>query len=190
MALNVRVRCLDGSPVGERTVAVLDETGAAVAAARLGGGAEGAGSGPDGFALLDLPVPEELGMHVWRVAVSAGPGHEGASRELPFSVVPRAGREVELRLRDARTGEPVGDAAAYFYAEGLRGAPERFEGSGGTVRASVAPGRSYLVRVEATRYHEASAALEAGEGPAGLDVAMESTVWDKVSLGRGGFDQF
>ena len=58
------------------------------------------------------------------------------------------------------------------------------------MRATVAAGRAYSVRVVATRYHEGSCAIEAGADPAEKTLELQSTLWDPVGLGRGGYDQF
>ena len=124
--VNVSAKCLDGASAAGRTVAVLDETGAAVGVARLGEPRPGR---PACEVSVELRAPEGPGLYGWQVAVAADAGHRGAVRALRFSVAPRAERPVILRLSDAKTGEPVGDAAAFFYGEGLEGAPAVFGGT-------------------------------------------------------------
>lgn len=184
----VRVTCLDGAPSAGRTVAVLDENGTAVGVARLGDPQTGrAGS----EARIALQAPRDPGLYAWQVAVAADAGHQGAVRSLRFSVAPRGERPVTVRVLDAKTGEPVPDTAAFFYGEGLVGAPQSFEGdAGGVIRAAVADDRAYAVRVVAARYHEGSCAIEAGADSAEKTVELQSTLWDPVGLGRGGYDQF
>ena len=112
-------------------------------------------------------------------------------KTLFFSVAPEARRPVTLRAVDAEKGRPLTDAAAYFYAEGVKGAPVVAEcDDGGAMQTYVAEGVPYVVHVECARYHEVSLKIPGGSEPFESEVGMDSTICDPVRLGRRGYDQF
>ena len=181
-------KCLDGSSAAGRAVVALDEDGAAVGVTRLSAPTEKRGLAEARFSLR---APEKPGVYAWQMAIEADPSHAGAVKTLFFSVAPEARRPVSLRVMDAAKGSPLVDVAAYFYAEGVAGAPTVAEcADDGVIRAFIAEGTPYVVRVECARYHEASLKVPAGYEPFESEVGMDSTVCDPVRLSRRGFDQF
>ena len=184
----VKGKCLDGSSVVGRTVVALDENGVAVGVTRLATPPE---EGDLAEACFSLRAPEKPGLYAWKMAIEADPLHAGAVKTLFFSVAPEARRPVSLRAVDAVKGSSLVDVAAYFYAEGVMGAPTVAECSDdGVMRAFIAEGTPYVVRVECARYHEASLKIPAGYEPFESEVGMDSTECDPVRLSRRGFDQF
>lgn len=83
--VNMSAKCLDGASAVGRTVAVLDETGAAVGVARLGEPRLGRSACE---VSVEVRAPEGPGLYGWQVAVAADVGHRGAVRALRFSVAP------------------------------------------------------------------------------------------------------
>lgn len=181
-------KCLDGSSAAGRTVVALNEDGAAVGVTRLAAPSEEGGLAEG---RLSLVAPEKPGLYAWQMAIEADASHAGAVKTLFFSVAPEARRPVTLRAVDAVNGTPLTDAAAYFYAEGVKGAPIVAEcDDDGVMRVFVAEGTPYAVRVECSRYHEVSLKIPGGSEPFESGVGMESTICDPVRLGRRGYDQF
>lgn len=186
--VSVSAKCLDGFSAAGRAVVALDGDGAAAGVARLAPPAEEGGLSE---ARLLLCAPEKPGLYAWQVAIEADASHAGVVKPLFYSVAPLAQRPVVLRIKDAGSGVSLTDGAAYFYPEGVKGAPIVGEcGEDGAIRALVARDIPYTVRIECARYHEACLKISAGQEPFEAQAAMESTLWDPVGLGGRGFDQF
>ena len=183
-SVSARAKSLDGAPVIDASMCVMDEDGRVVAQVRSEDGAVA-----DMAATISLTAPVQTGPHGWTVALRSGE-RVLARRPLPFSVTPDLTRGARVAVRDAQTGEPLADASAFFYMRGLmRTKPLCYvSDAAGVVNARIAPGAIYDVRVEALGHDEGYCRLEAGdisEPASGLATLKASALDDDRLVTRG-----
>lgn len=178
--VSASAKSLDGAPVTDASLCVVDENGKVVARVRSDGPASVGMS-----ASIPLTAPEQTGPHGWAVVLKSGE-RVLARRPLPFSVTPALTRLARVAVFDAVTGEPLPDASAFFYMRGLmKTKPLCYVSDGsGVVDARIAPGAIYDVRIEALGHDEGYCRLEAGGAsePASGETRLAASALDDDRL--------
>ena len=188
-SMHVSAKCLDGSALDERAVVVLDEKGRAAGVLKLAAPSEGSALFQG---TVDVKAPEAPGMYTWHVVVSPDEEHPAADKPLHFSVAPLPNRRLTVTVRDVKTAAPLKDVSVFLYNQLYKGSrPVRVEGDeGGVVCAGIAANAPYEVRVECPNFNEGGCSVEPGEDPVEVCVEMLSVDYNKIVLGRPGYDQF